>query len=267
MAVPTKGVKLAAPAVPLAPGTYPTHHSNLGQGGYMQVATDAERTQISSLRYEAGMLCYVVATDTYWQLNSQLQWELANLVGETARLYETITQSGHGFALLDAIYYEANPVTGSPGWTHADAGSEATLATGIVTKVNGDDFEVTYEGMFRWPNHGYSLGSWWLGNSKDGKSTQTKPTAVGTYRQCSYTVIDSSGIYVESQAIAYIGDTVSGGNPITVAVSDITPVSDGAFLGRPSGSGSGACQELTLGSGLDSSTGVLILTEIDGGTW
>ena len=77
---------MVAPIVTNAPqDTYPTHYDSLGHGGYMTMQTISSRDAIPAQRRKQGMLVYVRATDSLYQLNTDLTtWTAFKLgVGET----------------------------------------------------------------------------------------------------------------------------------------------------------------------------------------
>lgn len=64
--------------------TYPTHDETYGRGGYRTVANTTARDAIPADRRLEGMLVYVVATDTTYQLGSDLlTWSAYGAGGST----------------------------------------------------------------------------------------------------------------------------------------------------------------------------------------
>lgn len=98
------GVNVIAPVVPFdTTDVHPSHEARYGKGGYRTVATLAERDAIPAPRREAGMLVFVSADDSTWQLAANLTtWqaytadggvvELAFAGGTVSPLILTITQ-------------------------------------------------------------------------------------------------------------------------------------------------------------------------------
>ena len=67
------GTNVIAPVVPLdTTDTHPSHEARYGRGGLRSVATVAERDAIPLPRREAGMVVYVAADLTMWQLANDL---------------------------------------------------------------------------------------------------------------------------------------------------------------------------------------------------
>ncbi|MEY2653571.1 MAG: hypothetical protein RLZZ524_599 [Pseudomonadota bacterium] len=80
------GTKIIAPiTTPDSADTFPTHHANLGRGGWHQVATLVERDAIPAERLLAGMVCRVVGSGIYEWTGSA--WEpLSDALGGTTYL-------------------------------------------------------------------------------------------------------------------------------------------------------------------------------------
>lgn len=68
-----KGTNVAAPVVPFdTDDIYATHDEQYGKGGFRTVATTTARDAVPAERRTAGMLVYVVATTTTYQLAADL---------------------------------------------------------------------------------------------------------------------------------------------------------------------------------------------------
>ena len=66
-------IKVTAPVVPnRTTDQYPTHYDLLGYGGYMSFRTKLERDNLPRLRRKAGMMAYVVETDSTYILENNL---------------------------------------------------------------------------------------------------------------------------------------------------------------------------------------------------
>lgn len=79
--MPVKVTDVLSPTAPT--DAYPTHDSQYGKGGHMEVATIALRDAIPSLRRRFGMQVYVAETNvtytlqadlTTWQAHAQFAW-------------------------------------------------------------------------------------------------------------------------------------------------------------------------------------------------
>lgn len=67
------GTNLIAPVVPFdTTDSHPSHEALYGRGGYRTVPTIGDRDAIPPARREAGMLVYVAADGTIWQLANDL---------------------------------------------------------------------------------------------------------------------------------------------------------------------------------------------------
>jgi hypothetical protein len=79
------GVVVTGPVVPTdTSDTFPTHKSQYGLGGWMEVANEAARLAIPSDRREAGMHVYQIDTKKYWTLQGGIadgNWALRPLGG------------------------------------------------------------------------------------------------------------------------------------------------------------------------------------------
>ncbi len=68
-----KGTNVIGPVVPFdTTDTHASHEAKYGKGGFRTVADTTERDAIPSARREAGMLVYVTAADTVYQLGGDL---------------------------------------------------------------------------------------------------------------------------------------------------------------------------------------------------
>jgi len=102
-----------------------------------------------------------------------------------------VTQSTHGFAVLEPIYYNNT----SDEWTSARADADATLATHIVTGViDTNNFTCASGGSFTISSHGKAEGLWYVSKTTAGEVTQTAPTS--GYDNIAFQVIDANNIEV-----------------------------------------------------------------------
>jgi hypothetical protein len=91
---------------------------------------------------------------TWYQINVDVPW--IYLANPPTGFYEGVeqvvyTQSGHGFSVGDAIY-----ISGANTWAKAQADAEGTLAGGVVSAINGDQFTAMNMGTL---THTHGLGS------------------------------------------------------------------------------------------------------------
>lgn len=79
-----KGTNVLAPVVPFdTTDVHPTHQALYGQGGYRSVATTADRDAIPTPRREAGMLVWVIDTQTAWRMDASLTtWTEVKAINE-----------------------------------------------------------------------------------------------------------------------------------------------------------------------------------------
>ena len=86
-----KGTNIAAPIVPYSTiDSYPTHYAKYGKGGYMSLATLAERDSIPEERLEEGMLVFVLEDgQSYQYLNGE--WVSAKVGKEDSLRFEGST--------------------------------------------------------------------------------------------------------------------------------------------------------------------------------
>lgn len=84
---------------------------------------------------------------------------------------ETVTQTAHGFAVLNAIYW-----TGA-AWAKALANVSTTAALGIVTQViDANNFVVTFSGKVTVAGHGLTLSNYyWLDQTTAGLANTAQP--------------------------------------------------------------------------------------------
>ena len=81
-----------------------------------------------------------------------------------------ITQSAHGFAVMNAIYHNGS------AWAKADASAESTQATAMVTAVAGsDDFTYAVMGTLTLASHGMPMSQFYLSETA-GAITTSAPT-------------------------------------------------------------------------------------------
>jgi hypothetical protein len=173
------GTLLASPIVRGSSGdTYPTHHSTLGSGGFMEVNTIAERNAlpidtvngvnfdgISSGQRRIGMLVYVHSDDTIYQLKIlESTWSGLTTAGKLlaiannsnwvifveggddgtsdSNIKRQFEQLTHGFSVGDVIGYDGSV------FVKVSSLTAATIeALGIITNViDANNFNLTFSG-------------------------------------------------------------------------------------------------------------------------
>lgn len=86
------------------------------------------------------------------------------------RLDNTYDQAAHGFAIADWIFYN------SANWAKADRDASSSLADGVVSHVDGDQFDVLSHGIFTQAS-GLTAGDTYYLSSTAGAITNTLPTS------------------------------------------------------------------------------------------
>jgi hypothetical protein len=78
----TPSIQIISDIVPINNGTFPTHHSLYGAGGWHEVNAITDRDNIPASRRVAGMACSVVTTNQIFILGEDLStWALIVLEG------------------------------------------------------------------------------------------------------------------------------------------------------------------------------------------
>jgi len=86
------------------------------------------------------------------------------------QLKNAYDQVAHGFAIEDWVYYDG------ANWAKADRDSSSSLADGVVSHVEGDQFEVLTHGVFT-DMSGLTAGDTYYLSSTAGAITNTLPTS------------------------------------------------------------------------------------------
>lgn len=121
---------------------------------------------------------------------------------------ENVTQSNHGFANGDGVYY--NGVS----WAAALANNENTLKQGNVINATTNTFDVVSYGSYIIPNHGFTLNkTYYLSSTNPGKPVLAPPSNQGDLVQAMFDVIDANTIKFVDQAIAN-ADSSGGTAPV-----------------------------------------------------
>lgn len=82
----------------------------------------------------------------------------------------TYDQAAHGFAIADWVYYDG------ANWLKADRDASSSLADGVVSHVDGDEFGVLSHGIFTQAS-GLTAGNTYYLSSTAGTITNTLPTS------------------------------------------------------------------------------------------
>jgi len=147
----TSGTRVTAPIVPNdSSDVYPTHDAYFGRDGYRSVSTLAERDSIKAGYRKAGMLVYVQADSSYYQLRNGLDnnnwWKPIPIVDTTAEwVPRTIYVS-----MIDDPQTPGDDVDGNGSISLPFATLEKALST---IKTNGIFAPVTVQldsGSFSW---------------------------------------------------------------------------------------------------------------------
>ena len=125
---------LFVPAM-VAPGDpadhYPTHDANFGKGGLVEAVDITARDAIPSQRRRAGMLCFVDANSSYYQLQEDLTtWLILSSISPT----QSQVELGVGTTLLDSLDITTNRTT---RWVVEFRKSTQVVVLEIVASHNG----------------------------------------------------------------------------------------------------------------------------------
>ena len=103
-----------------------------------------------------------------------------------------INQGGHTFVVGDQIYFDGS------NWQLAQANSETTLRTAMVSQVPRNDWFVAItDGQVDWPAHGLTPGAlYYLSSTVAGGYTTARPVATGEFVQGVFTVVDANTVTV-----------------------------------------------------------------------
>lgn len=126
-----KGTNVGSPVVPFdTADANPSHEALYGKGGYRTVATTAARDAIPAARREAGMLVYVVADETIYQLDSDLlTWSGLELGGGGGGSLPSGTE-GYVLTYVSGSWVAAEPTGGVTSWNDLEDKPEfAPVAT------------------------------------------------------------------------------------------------------------------------------------------
>ncbi len=135
---------------------------------------------------ESGYIYRARDTDLHYEWDG-LEYLLLGLGGSASDTIE-YDAVGHAFVVGDAVY-PAGPI-----WTMADISAVASLGLGVITKVDGDNFSVSFSGVILLLSHGYAMGTWYIDPA--GKPTLTEPTTIGTYKQIAFEIVDADNILI-----------------------------------------------------------------------
>jgi hypothetical protein len=272
MPAPTTGVLVVSTIVPQRGSSVPTHHYLYGAGGYRTFETINERSLFASHLRAEGMLCYVVADNSFYRLLADLTtWE-AIPIGPSDRLYIQVESTAHGFAQWTAVYKSSTGV-----WTRSEATNFKKLTQGVVSLDDPDILEITYKGAIKTASHPFvNFENYYL---TDGTSPEipgvnlmkAMPTYDGGYRQCVLLARSDTEVYVEDQAVVVIGRSppTSQIPAHTHQPSDIVGLTASTLLGRGEPTG-GEAEEIILGAGLlmtGTTLSVTAVGDVDGGTY
>lgn len=86
------------------------------------------------------------------------------------RLDNTYEQAGHGLAIADWVYFDGTD------WLKADRDSSSSLADGVISHVDGNQFDVLSQGLFV-QEAGLTAGDTYYLSSTAGAITNTLPTS------------------------------------------------------------------------------------------
>jgi len=130
-----QGTNIIAPVVPLdTTDVHPSHLALYGKGGYRTVATTTERDAIPSARREAGMLVWVTADSTAYQLGSNLTtWTTFSAGGGGAPSAHASTHASGG---SDPVSIAASQITSgviAAARLGTSSGNESTYLTGVAS--------------------------------------------------------------------------------------------------------------------------------------
>ena len=125
----------------------------------------------------------------YWSFTGDI--DLSGAIDNTY-ISITVTQAGHGFSVLDAIYNNAGT------WTKAQANDADTLGVAIVTDViDANTFTYKSVGKAVFTSHGFTVGQYLLVSADTaGALTETAPTGIQQYSNPIAYVLDSNTLLI-----------------------------------------------------------------------
>ncbi len=153
--------------------TYPTHSDTYGHGGYRPVADLTERNAISADRRKEGMLVYVIADGTTYQLASDLtSWTEYSSGAGGSDVHKVTIKAGENLGGYRAVYADSNYVY------HAD--KDTATDRDKIVGITDSPYNINENaGIF--VNGSVTNGSWsftpgpvFVGT--DGVLTQPEPT-------------------------------------------------------------------------------------------
>ena len=135
-------------------------------------------------------------------------------------LKETVTQTGHGFTVGNAIRWDQTAATPKYVLAQADSAANAEVAGVVNTISDSNNFEVTYHGYIDLPEFsGISAPVMFLSSTVPGGLTHTPPSAVGTVVKPVLTRNTSGSGHL---VMNYLGTQIGGSS--TISVDEIQPV-------------------------------------------
>jgi len=169
------------------------------------------------------------------------------------RIFETVTQAAHGFAVLDTIYNDGT------SWVKAQSDNADTVAQGVVTAVtNVNEFEVTTQGVATVTGHGLTVGNYyWLSDTvagglqltsaniaqsvlhvRDantilvdiGQAIESSASTITTLDYGRLERISTSATSVLNNTVDFPFDTVASGNMVASGTVGLTATHDGRYL-------------------------------------
>lgn len=241
---------------------YPSHYSILGQGGYLELPSIAERnaipvdplnrlevtgnTAMGSGRRRLGMLVYVNETNIVYQLNvpyitwtglttTQKVTALANnsnwiefASGGGDAIKKSYYQPGHGFQVGQAIAHN-----GSSFVLKIASPSNTDETLGLVSKVsNVDNFTLTYSGFFDATSvTGLSANTiYYVSPVVAGAITPIAPSGLGEEnRPLLITQTPTTGIVVQYRGRIVESITGSSGTTNVIGPAEDGTYTDGLF--------------------------------------
>lgn len=132
------GTNVIAPVVPFdTTDAHPSHEARYGRGGYRSVASTQDRDAISAARRESGMLVFVEADGTIYQLSGDLTtWTQLSIAGPTGPSGEAGQVGSTGPASEITGPTGAAGVVGATAPVTYDSGSQTVgLALGAGLQV------------------------------------------------------------------------------------------------------------------------------------
>jgi hypothetical protein len=111
-----------------------------------------------------------------------------------------VVQTGHGFSAGAPVYRAADGL-----WYLAQADTEATLKTALVSQPTANDFVAIRYGLLNGPAHGLTPGTrYWLSVTTPGAVQTSAPSATGDWVQAVYEVVDTTRLRVLDERPAQI---------------------------------------------------------------